>query len=391
MAPWLVILISILLPLILVPLILPSLVKVAKRKHVTDSPNYRKFQRRPVSLLGGLVVVSSLSTALACASLYVPLNDLFPAMCMTVLLMTVGLIDDILDLSYLIKLIIQVFVIAVLCFAGSYRITSFWSLFGINELPLWFSYFFSIFIGVSIINAINFIDGIDGLAASFGLFFCINLTVWCWHHNELSHAIFSLIWGSALFAFWLFNCWSNKYKIYLGDSGSLVLGLFIYLSICKILSHQEIAPHTSDGYEFSFALSLIAAPTFDFLRVIFSRLTDKRSAASPDRNHLHHLLVDIGFTPFRTSCIIIKQNIMVVTAWGILTELHINPTIQFFLVCIAGIIFINGPAFYLHYLRIKRPHKYHYHLRKLRARRIKHLPARRKITTIMDHIPTLIR
>lgn len=114
MLSWLVISISVIMPMILLPLLLPTLVYMAQRKNITDAPNFRKLQRRPVSLMGGTLVVAVCCASLAVANLYVDLNNLFPAMCMIVFLMTIGLIDDSIDLGYKYKLLIQLFVVTVL-------------------------------------------------------------------------------------------------------------------------------------------------------------------------------------------------------------------------------------------------------------------------------------
>lgn len=391
MVAWLIILLSILMPLVMVPLLLPTLVIMAKKKHITDAPNYRKKQQRPVSLMGGMLMVSVMATSLAIASLYVHLDDLFPAMCMVVLLMTIGLIDDSIDLSYIAKLIVQIGVVSLLFFAGGYRITSLWTVFGITDLPVGFSVALSIFMGVLIMNAINFMDGIDGLIAEYGLFVCIVMTVWCWHHAEFSHAILSLIMASSLFAFWLFNGFSSRYKIYMGDSGSLVLGLYIYLSVCKVLSGRPYQDHLSNGYEASFAIALLAVPVFDLARVVLHRIRLGKSPFMPDRSHLHHAFVDLGYSHLVSSTLIVGINIIIFFLWGFLIELRVSHTMHLAIIILMSFLFVWGPFLHLDYLANHKNDQYR--KRQLRARRIRPIISRRLqfMTRIIDSIPPLIR
>lgn len=391
MLSWLVISISVIMPMILLPLLLPTLVYMAQRKNITDAPNFRKLQRRPVSLMGGTLVVAVCCASLAVANLYVDLNNLFPAMCMIVFLMTIGLIDDSIDLGYKYKLLIQLFVVTVLCSAGNYRISSLWNLFGIEYLPLGVSYALSIFVGVAIINAINFADGIDGLAAVFGIFSGISMSVWCWHHEEVAHAILALIISSSLFAFWIFNGFSEKFKIYLGDSGSLVLGLFTYLSVCRVLSHHDMQPHLSNGYELSFVIALLAPPMFDFVRVVLGRIFHRQSPVKPDRTHLHHILVDLGLTHQSTNLIIVILHILTFCCWGIFVEMRISPSWVVVLMLLAGCLFINMPYVALSIFRKQYPAQFRRLSAGIKNHSRKLIRGRAKITRLVDKLPTILR
>lgn len=391
MVQWLVILLSVLLPFILVPLILPSLVLVAKRKNITDAPNYRKCQRRPVSVMGGMVVVSSITTALALASLYIDLNSLFPAICMIVLLMTVGLIDDSIGMDFKIKLVIQTLVAVLLCYVGRYRITSLWTVFGIEELSPAVSCIISILTGVVIMNAINFIDGIDGLASAFGISVSVAMAVWCIHHDDLAFSVFSLIVAGAMFSFWIFNGFSEKYKMYMGDSGSLVLGLYVYLCVCTILSHRDDPQlHLSNGYEVSFVMVLIGYPIFDFVRVVIGRLVRKQSPVKADRTHLHHILVDMGFSDLTAVLIIICLNLLMYPMWGWLIEMRLTHTKQLLIMILWGVILLNGPYFLIDYCRKHRAAAFHKFQVKVRYNRRWFSRRHRSFARFIDRIPTLI-
>lgn len=391
MVAWLIIVLSILMPLVMVPMLLPTLVIMAKKKHITDAPNFRKRQQRPVSLMGGMLMVSVMATSLAIASLYVQLDDLFPAMCMVVLLMTIGLIDDSIDLSYIAKLVIQIGVASLLFFAGGYRITSLWTVFGITDIPLWFSICLSIFIGVLIMNAINFMDGIDGLIAEYGLFVSIVMASWGWNHAEFSHAILSLIMASSLFAFWVFNGFASRYKIYMGDSGSLVIGLYIYLSVCKLLSGRPYQDHLSNGYEASFVMALLAVPVFDLVRVVIHRIRLKKSPFEPDRSHLHHALVDLGYSHLSASTFIVLINLFIFILWGTLVELRVSHTLHLGIIFLSSLVLVWGPFLHLDYLANHKPERYRKRQIKVRRRRRYTTRIHLFVAQIIDNIPPLIR
>lgn len=385
------VLLSILLPLLLVPLLLPTLVRMAQRKNIVDAPNGRKRQQRPVSLMGGMLVVAVMAVSLCSASLYIPLNDLFPAMCMVVFLMMIGLVDDSIDLHWACKLVIQIAVATLLCFAGSYRITSLGEVFGVGTLPLWASYTLSVLVGVVLMNAINFLDGIDGLSAVYGMFVGIVMTLWCVHHGEVSHAVMALILTSSMFAFWIFNGFSERYKIYLGDSGSLVLGLCVYLFLCKLLSHREVGPHLSNGYEMSFVVALTAEPVFDFLRVAFNRIIHGKLPFHPDRSHLHHVLTDVGYSHLTAGALIIGINMIVFASWGLLIEWRASQTMHLLVVSLVALVVVWTPYYAIDYLSRRHPASYHRY--QVRVRLHRRVLSRRhaRVSRFIDKLPTLIQ
>lgn len=391
MIQWFVIVLSVLLPIIILPILLPTLILMAKRKRIIDAPNYRKTQQRPVSLMGGMLVVCVMVVSLSIASIYVPLNDLFPAMCMVVLLMTIGLIDDSIDLSFYVKFVIQVIVVLILCFAGPYRITSLWTVFGIETLPLGWACVLSVLAGVAIMNAINFLDGIDGLTAVYGMFVGVVMTVWGIHHHEFSHAILSLIIASSMFAFGIFNGFASRYKIYLGDSGSLVLGLYVYLSVCKILSHRIPQAHLSNGYEVAFVVSLLAVPLFDSMRVIVGRIVKGKSPFKGDRTHLHHVLVDLGYTHLTACLLIILINIFVFMCWGFLVEWKATHTMHLGVICLISAFSVFSPYYQLNYIKCRHPERYERYQLRVRRHRMKYAHRHQLVTRVIDNIPTIIR
>lgn len=350
--------ISFLIPALFVPLVLPAIAFVAHQINMTDKPNFRKRQKRPVALMGGMVVVAVICFALVCLNIFVDLDELFPAICVIVILFVIGMVDDAIDLPFSIKLFAQILIIMLLFFAGSYRASDFGGLFGIGKLNLAASLLVSIFLGLYYINAINFIDGIDGLASAFGCFSSFLIAFWCVRHNCTEHAVLSLVFAGALFTFFFFNVFSDRYKMYMGDSGSLVLGMFVYMSVCMEPSQYAPGDFLADHYVFSFPMAVYSAALFDMARVCLWRVLRKKSPFHADRTHMHHCYVDMGFPHFTATMIIVLSNAFVVLVWYLTARSGMSVLLQFCIVFLAGFIFICLPYMIFSLIRKYYPAKY---------------------------------
>lgn len=360
--------IAFVIPLLLVPMLMPLIALMAHRIKLTDNPNFRKLQRNPVAVMGGMVVVGVICFTLVCMDMFVSMDRLFPAMCVIVILFVVGMVDDTLDLKYSSKLVLQIFIVTLLFIGGRYRATDLGGFLGIHELPLIASYFLSLFLGLYYINALNFIDGIDGLSSGLGALSSAFIALWCVQHGVVEHALMSLSFCGALIAFFFFNVFSKKYKMYMGDSGSLVLGVYAYMSACMDPNKFVLGDYVTDQYIFSFTMAIFSAPLFDLARVCFCRVLDHKSPFKPDRTHLHHLYVDMGYTHFVATLYIIAANALVLGVWYLTAWLLIPVFWQTFSVGAMAFISICLPYFVVDYQRKNKPELYE--ARKARAKRI---------------------
>lgn len=376
---------------VITPMILPVFVLMAQRKGITDSPNFRKFQQRPVSVLGGIVIASVISITMACAHMFVDMNDLFLAMTMILTLLMIGLVDDAIDVHFLVKLFVQVFVVALLFFSGHYRIVTLGGLFGISALNTTVSCIISIFVGVFIINAINFIDGIDGLASLFGVFFGLVMGIWSLNHGIISHAVLSFAYVGALLNFFLFNAFSKKYKMYMGDSGSLILGLYAYLSVCLVFSQEPQGYFYTCNYHISFAIAWLAVPVFDMVRVCFYRVIKGNSPFAADRTHLHHLLTDWGISDVAVSILLVLMNVLVLAVWFVTASTGMGALKQAFIVAAVALLVVWSPALYVNYLLKKKNDRYE----KMRMRFLRNQAMNQQlhnsITRMIDNMPVLFK
>jgi UDP-N-acetylmuramyl pentapeptide phosphotransferase/UDP-N-acetylglucosamine-1-phosphate transferase len=208
-------------------------------------------------------------------------------------LLAIGIMDDLKNLPARYKFAMQIAVALLIAFSGI-RITSFNGLFGINELAMSAQYTFTILAIVGITNAFNLIDGIDGLAGGLGFMSLVTLGIFLTLSDDANNAVTAFALGGGLLGFLYYNF--NPAKIFMGDTGSLVLGFVISVLCIKLIQlntgiQQPVLPHAP-----VFALSVVMIPVFDTLRVFALRIWNGRSPFSPDKNHIHHLLTNNGWS-----------------------------------------------------------------------------------------------
>jgi UDP-GlcNAc:undecaprenyl-phosphate GlcNAc-1-phosphate transferase len=204
-----------------------------------------------------------------------------------------GIKDDILILNPLKKFLVQLAAAAILIHLGGIRINSMHGLFGITTLPQTVSLFLTYTTMIVVINAYNLIDGVDGLAGSLGLLTMAVFGAYFSYIGLSAYALLAFAMAGSLMAFLYFNF--NPAKIFMGDSGSLLLGLVNAILVIKFI---QVADHVPDalpaGSSVAIAMSILIVPLVDTLRVFSIRIARGRSPFSPDRNHIHHLLLRRG-------------------------------------------------------------------------------------------------
>ncbi len=288
---------------------IPTIIRVSYLKHLYDVPDDRKAHSRAIPTLGGLAIFAGFGISLG---IFAPENVpfityqyLYAAL---LIIFFIGLQDDILIISPLKKLLGQIVAASLVVLLGGVKLTSMYGLFGMGELNESTSILLTIFTLLVVMNGFNLIDGINWLSAgvgivvsaAFGLYFLIN------GHLEFAVISSSLIGG--LLGFMWFN--KTPAKIFMGDTGSLILGL---LNGVLCIHFIEINP-TAIALKFDsvpiVAFGIMIVPLFDTLRVFFWRMMRGKSPLSPDRNHIHHRLLELGFSHMKSSAIIIVTNIV---------------------------------------------------------------------------------
>ncbi len=291
---------------------IPPIIQVAQDKRLMDMPNERSSHENKTPSLGGIAIFAGLFFAVILWTPSILFGQMQYILAAMLSLFFIGARDDIMPLSPLRKFIGEIFAVSVLIFAADIRISSFYGLFDVGALPYWFSVLFSLFAFIGIINAFNFIDGINGLAGNLSVLVALCFGSWFYLTGHLEFSILSYAMVGSLIAFLFFNYSST---IFMGDSGSLIMGL-----ICGILAIQfmEINDALLPSDEFKlksspvFALALLIIPIFDTIRVSVVRIMQGRSPFSPDRNHLHHMVLDSGFSHLQATWILTIVAMLVV-------------------------------------------------------------------------------
>ena len=274
-------------------LLMPPLIRAIYRFKLFDVPDRRKEHITPIPTMGG--IASCLGMAVGCVFWFQFTRDIFIVSFFfsIAVLFAIGMMDDIKNLPARYKFAIQIAISLLIAFSGV-RITSFNGLFGINELSLSAQYTFTILVITAITNAFNLIDGIDGLAGGLGFMSLVILGIFLTICGDVNIAIIAFALGGGLLGFLYYNF--NPAKIFMGDTGSLVLGFVTSVLCIRLIQLNNgiqipVLPHSP-----IFALSVVMIPVFDTLRVFALRIWSGRSPFSPDKTHIHHLLTNNGWS-----------------------------------------------------------------------------------------------
>lgn len=236
---------------------------------------------------------------------------LLPAAAIAILFIT-GLIDDFRPLTAFQKLLGQLASAVVLIVFADIRFTNLHGFFGIFDvsdsfLPL--SYAVSLFLFTLLTNAINLIDGVDGLAAGLGVICCSIFGTYFTLIDDFTYAIVAFALAGALLAYLPFN-FSKRRKIFMGDSGALTLGCVLYMLVIAFCEYN--LPPTTRPYYWhaapSMSVCFLALPLFDTLRVMIIRIRHGKTPFFGDRNHVHHKLIDFGCSHIKVTTILLSVN-----------------------------------------------------------------------------------
>ena len=316
----------------------PPIVRVARAKHLTDVTDHRKVHTRSVPTLGGiaLFIAVSIATALFSSGYNHPNNQIiFAAM---VALFFVGIKDDIVFINPRTKFIIQLLVAVMLVWLGGYNITNWHGVLAMGAVPPVLAGIVTILLIVLMVNAYNLIDGIDGLASGLGLMASLGLGIWFYINGLYFYAIVSAALSGSLIGFMRFNLFGKRYKIFMGDTGSLLLGLLMAIQVIWFLNlnnSRELPYHVSNAP--ALALALVAVPLIDTLRVFVLRLANGKSPFAPDQNHVHHRMLNFFPRHIHTTAVMIVMNMALIALAVMLDYTILSVNYQFMIVLLAGI------------------------------------------------------
>lgn len=324
----------------------PYILKVAITKNIVDNPDARKLQRVPVPVLGGLNVVFGVLTGVMAFNLFGNFYDLFPVFASIIIILIIGLMDDMISLTPRVRFVVEIILVLFLIFTTGYQINDFHGLWGLQEVPLYLSVPLTVVASVGIINAINLIDGVDGYSSGYSIVSCALFGTMFYALDNIRMVTLAAIVATSLIPFFFHNVFGKHSKMFIGDAGTLSLGIVFSMFVATILSVSPGGKPVDPNMGLvPFTLAVLCVPVFDTLRVMSARIYRGKSPFHPDKTHLHHLFIELGFSHIGTTISIITANLLVVLCWFVAYRCGLSVDVQLYIVIALGmgITFIFYP------------------------------------------------
>lgn len=319
--------------------IYPYILNVAKTKNIVDNPDARKLQRIPIPVLGGLTVVFGILSGLMAFNLFGDFSDIFPAFATIIIILIIGLIDDMISLSPRVRFVVEIILILYLIQSTGCQLNDFHGLWNIGTIPNSVSIPLTVFACVGIINAVNLIDGVDGYSSGYSIVSCTLFGVMFYTLGDIRMVALAAIVAASLLPFFLHNVFGRYSKMFIGDAGTLSLGIIFSVFVMTIISsNQSIEGLPTNLGLIPFTLSVLCVPVFDTLRVMSARIMKGKSPFSPDKTHLHHLFLELGYSHIGSALSIIMINLLVVLCWFVAFRMGLSINTQLYIVVALGIL-----------------------------------------------------
>ena len=287
--------------------VLPSVIKIAREKGLVAHIEERSSHAEVTPHVGGTPMFLAILFTLALLTPMDGWGKMQYILAALVLCFMVGTKDDIMAMRALTKLAGILIAVLIVTTRGEVRLFEMYELFGMRgELPFWVSVAISIATIVVISNAFNLIDGINGLAAGVGMVATITFGIWFYVVGDFHFALLSVATAGALLGFFFYNV--TPAQTFMGDAGSLVIGLILAVLTIEFIDtgfSESIPAEYRFRNPIAVAVAILIVPLFDTIRVFATRIYRGKSPFSPDRRHLHHLLVDCGLTHMAASAILV--------------------------------------------------------------------------------------
>lgn len=323
---------------------IPVIIQVAKDKKLFDEPDERKVHKTVIPTLGGLGIFAGFIIAILMGVPSAITSQLQYFVAAATVIFFLGIKDDVLVLSASKKFIGQLIAAGIIIKFGGIQISNMHGFLGIYEIPHIASIVLSLFTIIVITNSFNLIDGVDGLAGSLGLLTTLVFGAYFFYAGQLTYAVMAFALAGSTIGFLIYNF--SPAKIFMGDTGSLLLGLINSILVIKFINIAGGNPVSNFPIESAPAIgfAILMIPLFDTLRVFGLRIIDRRSPFSPDRTHVHHFLLDLGLSHRMVTLTCVTVNIIFIAMAFFLRSLGTTTVIGILLV--SAFIFI-GTIYYL--------------------------------------------
>lgn len=334
-----------------------KILRIAFDKKLVDNPNARKLQQRPIPVSGGLAVYFGLLSGLLagvavsniCGTSFS--LELFPVVCSMSILLFIGALDDILVLTPSKRLIAEILTILGLVFSSGICIDTFMGMWTIGDFSWWVAVPLTLFAGVGIVNAINMIDGVNGLSSGLCISCCIIFGCLFVAVGDWANAVLAFTCAGALAPFFIHNVFGLKSRMFIGDAGTMAMGiLMLWFTMSVVNSASSDVYLRFEGVNFiAFCLAALSVPVFDTLRVMIMRMLNGRSPFKPDKTHLHHIFVRFGFSHFVTAMSEVLIMLVIVAIWIVSVFIGTPIDCQLYTVILSSVALVWGTYFFLDY------------------------------------------
>jgi len=325
-------------------LVFPFALRFALKHDIVDKPNARKLQRSPVPVFGGVVVYSGILAGGLVLLFFFRSPMLAWILFSVALMMVIGTWDDINGLPAFVRLLVEVLLVGGFIATTGIYIDNLHGLWGVYEMDPLYAIPISIFAGVGTINAINMIDGVDGYSSGYAMLACLCFALAFHSAWTPGMVCLTLIAGGALLPFFMHNVFGARSRMFIGDGGTLMLGMLLTsLAFSALSSKVGLGPLEDQNVCIpALVIGVGCIPLFDAVRVMFVRMIHGKSPLKADKSHLHHLFIDMGFSHLGAAMFIIQMNIVVLLGWWLAWYLGASMDVQLYVVVAMALMVTAG-------------------------------------------------
>ena len=318
-----------------------KILRIAKEKNLVDNPDARKLQTEPVPVMGGIAVFFGVVSAVLVGCILTDCMPLLPVLMAMVVLLYMGAMDDLVGFSQLSRVLAEVLVLVGMIYASGKCVDSLHGLWGLETFSWWIAVPLTVFAGVGIINAINMIDGVNGLSSGLcmtcaGLFGGVFL-----RRGDVPNAMLAFAMSASLLPFFLHNVYGKRSRMFIGDAGTMMMGVLMSWCIICLLSGDASRYDGGEG-TIALALAILSVPVFDTLRVMTQRIVHGISPFKADKTHLHHAFIAVGISHSVTALSEIAIDVVIVLIWYASYRLGASQEVQLYVVAGAAVLLVWG-------------------------------------------------
>ena len=321
--PYVLIGIAVLFSFLVTAVAIPSIVRVSKAKNLMANPNGRTSHEHPTPNLGGVAIFAGVIISSVVFTGITTAHELKYIIAAMIIIFFVGLKDDLHPMVAYKKFFGQTIAVMFILIPGDFHLDSLHGIFGIGELSYPVSLIVTYVLFMALINSFNLIDGIDGLSSGIGIITSLFFGIVFLLDNHLAYAVMSFILASSLTAFFYYNVFSKKNKIFLGDTGAMLIGLILAIFAVRFLNFESDSLYLSQSQTApAVLLCVLIVPLFDTARVFILRILRGKSPFEADRTHIHHRLLDLSGSHLRATSIILLINLVFISLGLVLRNMN---------------------------------------------------------------------